>query len=102
LLAIIPPLLDKAHYASLTRSVVAGVLLMALGLVFAVIHNRHRRKCSLIYEQHDMRPPPGTLFGFKLSQPRDCAISDWFRWASLTAFIVAILVVSITGLCVIK
>lgn len=102
LLAIMPSLLEKAGYANLTRAVMVGELLMAAGLVFAVVHNRYRRLCSLVYEQHNMNPPGGSLFGFQLSKPRDCAISEWCMRASLLMFIFAVLVVASVGLWTIR
>jgi hypothetical protein len=74
---------------------------MMFGLVFTGIHNRYRRLCSLIHDQHDMNPPPGELFGFQLLKPTVCAVSEWLMWGSILAFLIAGLDVAIAGLCTI-
>jgi len=102
LLAIVPSLLDKTGYATLTRAILVGVLIMMIGLVLAVIHNRYRRKCSLVYEEHGMKPPGGSLFGFQLSRPTVCAISEWCMWGSLAAFVVAGVSVASVGICTVR
>lgn len=102
LLAIVPSLLDKTGYATLTRAILGGVLIMMIGLVLAVIHNRCRRLCSLVYDQHNLNPPAGTLLGFQLSKPTVCAISEWCMWGSLAAFVVAGVYVASVGVCTVR
>jgi hypothetical protein len=86
LLAFLPHVLDKPGYDSLARAILWALLLFQAGLIFAVTHNRLRRKCSLVYEQHDFRPPPCEVFGRRLSEPCVCLVSIVFMWLSVVAF----------------
>ena len=45
-----------------------------------------------------MEPPGGILFGYQLREPTVCFFSWYLMWASLSAFILAGLVVAIVGL----
>jgi hypothetical protein len=67
-------------------------------LLFAIVHNRLRRVCSLEYESHDFRPPPCTLLGFKLKGPCVCWRSTICMWFSVAAFSVGGLTVFLGGL----
>lgn len=98
LLSLLPSMLDKEGYQDLTRAILVGVLSFMLGLVCAVIHNRLRRKCSLLFEQHKMRPPPGRLLWFNLKEPCVCSASIVFMWISIAAFVFAGSYVAINGL----
>jgi hypothetical protein len=73
-------------------------LLLMVGLVCAVLHNRFRRKCSLEYDQHNMSPPPGKLFGFSLSKPTVCWISERLMHFSIVCFFIAGSFVAIAGI----
>lgn len=53
------------------------------GLTFAAVHSVLRRKCSLVFERHEMRPPHGAKrFGINPKRPwvcwwsRNCLISS--------------------------
>ena len=69
LLTLLPSLLAKDELNALALSSLVGILFFMSGLVSAVIYNRLRRRCSLVYELHNMTPPPGKLLGMKLKQP---------------------------------
>lgn len=55
LLALLPAILGTP----LVFGVLATLAIWLLGLTLAVCHSVLRRKCSLVYEQHGMKPPPG-------------------------------------------
>ena len=99
LLAFLPVVLDKPQFRPLANAVLYALLIFAAGLVFAVVHNRLRRVCSNVYDNYDYRPPPGRLWKFKLKEPTPCAMSKLFMWASLGAFIVAVVAVFAGGWC---
>jgi hypothetical protein len=86
LLAFLPGILDKPEYESLARAILWSLLIFQVGLVFAVVHNRLRRICSLRYEQHDYQPPPCEIFGIKLGEPCVCSASIICMWLSVAAF----------------
>jgi hypothetical protein len=102
LLAFLPHVLFELDYESLTKAILWGLFIFQVGLLFAVIHNRLRRICSLIHDQHNLNPPPGKLFGFQLKQPRDCFLSVLFMWGSAAAFFLAGFLVFLGGLCVLN
>jgi uncharacterized membrane protein len=89
LLSFFTAIVGKPGHESLARSVLFAVVGMMLGLVFAVLHNHYRRKCSLHHERHNYKPPAGTLFGYRLSRPRVCWLSLAFMRASLIAFLLS-------------
>ena len=83
LLAFLPSILDKGGYEILVKSVLAGLLFFQVGLLFAVIHNRFRRECSLTYDQYKMNPPacnrfPLNYLKFKHDPPCICRASIIF------------------------
>lgn len=86
LLAFLPHVLGKPEYVALARAILWGLVVFQAGLLFAVMHNRLRRKCSLVYEQHSYRPPPCEVLGHKLSEPCVCRASNIFMWLSVVAF----------------
>lgn len=98
LLSLLPSILDKDGYERLAFTILIGVLILMFGLVCAVVHNRLRRKCSLHYDQHAMRPPKGRLFGFALWEPAVCCLSTAFMWISIAAFFLAGSYVAIGGI----
>ena len=55
LLALLPSILGTP----LVFALLITLALWLFGLTLAVIHSVLRRKCSLVYEQHGMKPPPG-------------------------------------------
>lgn len=87
LLAFLPSVFDKAGIESLARAILWSLMIFTAGLVFAIIHNRLRRICSLRYEQHNNQPPPCEIFGIKLGTPCACLASIFCMWLSLAAFI---------------
>lgn len=97
LLTLLPKLIEE-KFQELAAAVMVGVLILMIGLLCAVIHNRLRRKCSLHYEQHKMRPPKGKIFGFRLPEPTICFISTMFMWASAVAFFSAGAFVAVYGI----
>ena len=88
LLAFLPVVLDKPGYEPLARALLWALLIFQAGLLFALFHNRLRRKCSLIYEQYDYQPPPCEVFGYTLSDPCVCRGSIIWMWLSVVAFAV--------------
>jgi len=98
LLAFLPSVLGKPEYASLMRAILYGLLLYQFGLLSAVVHNRLRRKCSLIFQAHGYKPPPCSVFGFKLKEPCVCSASILFMWASILFFVASGLLVFCGGI----
>lgn len=88
LLAFLPSVLEKPGYEALACYILWGLLCYQFGLVFALIHNRLTRVCSLIYDQHQMHPP---------THPRVCRVSIWFMWLSVAAFVLAGVLVFLGG-----
>lgn len=64
LLAFLPAVLDKPAYESLARAVLWSLVIYQVGLLFAIVHNRLRRVCSLVYEQHNYQPQGCELLGW--------------------------------------
>ncbi|MDO8476660.1 MAG: hypothetical protein Q7W02_10820 [Candidatus Rokubacteria bacterium] len=98
LLAFLPTVLDKPRYEWLARGILYALLTFQAGLIAAVVHNRLRRICSLLYEQHQYRPPPCEIFGKKLREPCVCHWSILFMWLSLAAFLTGSVTVFYGGL----
>jgi hypothetical protein len=98
LLTLLPRLLEDDSYHYLVQATLVGILLLILGLVSAVVHNKFRRDCSLIFERHKMEPPGGTIFGWRLERPRSCFISSVFMWCSVACFISAGSTIAVVGL----
>ena len=98
LLTLLPAILGKDGYEPLAFAILVSLLIFMIGLTCAVIHNRLQRVCSLHYEIHNMRPPKGRLFGFKLREPTVCCVSIAFMWCSVGAFFLAGSSVAITGI----
>lgn len=104
-LTFLPTILGKPCYAPLAQAMLEGLLSCQLGLVFALVHNRLRRICSLTYEQHRYRPPPCRIISFywlKSKEPCVCHASILFMWLSLGAFLLAGILVLIGGMEVIS
>jgi hypothetical protein len=102
LLTLLPPLLEKDELRPLASAILVGILVFMSGLICAVIHNRLRRKCSLIYDQHNFRPPAQRLFGFNLGKPRVCWFSEKIMALSMLCFFVAGSYVAIVGYITVK
>jgi hypothetical protein len=98
LLALFGSVLGKNGYENLAWAILVGVLILMLGLVFAVIHNRLRRICSLHYDRHNMQPPAGRLLGLQFREPTICIVSILFMWLSIVAFFSAGTFVAICGI----
>lgn len=99
LIAMVPTLLEK--YPTLALSTLWGLLSMFFGVIFAILHNRYRRHCSLAYEsawRQNSQPVGGKLFWAKLKTPRVCWLSEFFMWLSLIGFLVGGVCVMIGGL----
>ena len=99
LLAFLPGVLQKPELESLARAIIWAVFTFQLGLAFAVIHNRMRRKCSLEYAKKDRAPC--FMFGIVLREPCVCHWSIGFMWSSIIAFLVAGIIVLVAGLGVV-
>lgn len=102
ILTLLPSFLEIPRYEPLAIPLLIGVLILVLGLAFALIHNRLRRECSLVYQGHKMAPPPGRLLGFTLKEPTVCFVSIRFMWASAAAFVIAGLYVAASGVCILS
>lgn len=98
LLAFLKVVFEVKRLEPLAIYVIAALLIFHLGLVAALVHNKYRRDCSLVYENNAMRPPPGKLFGLTLKEPRVCGISKLFRFLSIAFFLLGGIVVSSGGL----
>lgn len=98
LLTFANSILDKTGFTSLTRAVLVGIVLNILGLAFAVLHNHLRRRCSLVYEHHNLRPPAGKILRVSLRTPTVCFFSSASMWLSLGLFVSADLLVAAVGL----
>ncbi|MEX0591225.1 MAG: hypothetical protein WD207_09065 [Xanthobacteraceae bacterium] len=98
MLATLPPVLDRDGYEPLARAMLFGLLILMIGVVFAIVYNYLRRKCSLEYERHDMNPPKGRIFGVQLWEPTVCCVSIVCLWLSVVAFLGAGSFVAATGI----
>ncbi|MFH1159208.1 MAG: hypothetical protein V1721_10080 [Pseudomonadota bacterium] len=90
LLAFLPTIINKNGFELLVFGALLGLLLYQTGLLFAVLHNMFRRKCSLIYERHNYSPPKNEL--------GPCRLSNRFMWISVVLFYLAGLVVFMCGI----
>lgn len=97
LLSVSSVLLSKPGQEEFLRFIFIAILLLAGGLVLAVLHNQCRRECSRIHDLYGLRPPPGTLFGWNLGRPRACWFSLRLRDASLGFFVLASALVGLAG-----
>jgi hypothetical protein len=85
LLALLPAILGTP----LVFGVLATLAIWLLGLTLAVCHSVLRRKCSLVYEQHGMKPPPGKpRLWLKPKQPWVCWWGWWCLYTSIFVFLV--------------
>ncbi len=100
LLGVFSQVLGKGGYEHLATVILVGVLILMFGLMCAVIHNRLRRECSLHYDQQNMRPPKGRLFGITLWEPTVCCISTIFMWLSIASFVVGGTYVAFRGISI--
>jgi hypothetical protein len=98
LLSFLAAILNRPNVSPLVHAVLWGVILLMFGLALAVMHNHLRRRCDLTYELHDGKPRRGQLFGFNLREPMVCCCSWACMWLSLGAFVIAALIVAVTGL----
>lgn len=99
LLAFLSTVFGKESLSALAMPVIVALFIFHLGIVAAIIHNHYRRQCSLEYERHQFRPPPGTFLGCKLRQPRVCFISNSVMWASISLFLLGGCIVFAGVLC---
>jgi len=101
LIALIPYVLDKPEFIALSRGIFLALFLFQLGLVFAVIHNRQRRKCALEYEEAEVNPSnwPGScrFLWWEANEPCICMRSIAFMWASVACFVFGGLTVATSG-----
>ena len=97
LLAFAPAIMNKDRYLELLDAAFVGIIFFVVGLASAVVHNICRRRCSLHYEQNQMKPPKGRVLCISLWEPGICAVSTVFKWLSLLLFMVGSLLVSLTG-----
>ena len=100
LLAFLPVIFGKPTLGPLVTSVLWALFAFQVGLVMAVIHNRLRRVCSLEYERYGYKPPRCRFIPAwtNRNDPCVCAISIFFMWFSLAAFITGGLLVFDGGL----
>jgi hypothetical protein len=107
LLAFLPTIFGKPNFQPLTILVLWALFAFQIGLVAAVIHNRLRRICSLVYESYwrrNSQPPRCKLIPawLKRSDPCACFVSIIFMWLSLVAFVTGGILVFCGGLKVIE
>jgi hypothetical protein len=98
LLTVFSQVLGKGGYEPLASDILVGVLILMVGLVCAVVHNRLRRQCSLHYDLHNMRPAKGRIFGIPLWEPTICCFSIVFMWLSIVSFVAAGSYVAVRGI----
>jgi hypothetical protein len=85
LLALLPAILGTP----LVFAVLLTLAVWLFGLTLAVTHSVLRRKCSLVHDHYDMKPPAGNpRLWIKPRQPWVC----WWAWQCLYASIVAFLI----------
>lgn len=85
LLALLPSILGTP----LVLAVLTTLAIWLVGLTLAVVHSVLRRKCSLVHEQHAMKPPAGRRkLGIEPQAPWVC----WWSWKCLYLSIIAFLV----------
>jgi hypothetical protein len=102
LLAIFSQIIRVPGYEKLAIAIMVGVLILVVGLSCAVVHNVLRRRCSLHYDHHGMRPPKGRLFGIELPEPTVCFFSWRFLELSVAAFVIAAAFVAWHGIVVVQ
>lgn len=86
LLAFLPSILGKPEYFLLTRYVAWGLFCFQLGLVFAVLHNHLRRRCSLAWDSNRSKCK---YRGKELFEPCVCYWSQLCMGLSAMGFVVA-------------
>ena len=99
LLAFLPGVLQKPELVSLASAIIWAVFTFQAGLVFAVVHNRMRRLCSLEYAKKERKRC--SFFGHELREPCICHWSIGFMWSSIISFLMAGLLVLNAGLGVV-
>lgn len=101
LIALIPFVFESEKFLPLAQGVFAGLICFQLGLVFAVLHNRLRRICSLEYDRAATDSPnwpePCRFFGWEAKEPCVCMRSTLFMWVSVACFVIGGLVVAFSG-----
>jgi hypothetical protein len=102
MLAVLPPILDRAGYEPMALAMLIGVLVLVIGVAFAIVHGYLRRRCALVHEQHQMNPPKGSLLGIQLRVPAVCFLSAAFMWLSIATFVGAGGFVAATGIMTIN
>lgn len=104
LLSFVAALLNKGdenairYLSPLLHAALLGIVFLMVGVTAAVVHNYLRRRCSLVFQRHNYRPPNGRLFGFTLTTPTVCFFSLTCMWLSLALFVSAGVAVAIVGL----
>lgn len=98
LLAFLPGLLMEAEFLSLSKATIYAIFTFQCGLIFAVIHNRLRGLCSLQYVKKKENRTPCSLFGKETEKPCVCLWSRGFMWGSISAFLLAGLIMLNAGL----
>lgn len=106
LLAFLPSVLGKPEYKPLTICIFFALACFQLGLLFAVIHNRLRRICSLIYDESGNSPRPAEcepcrVLRWELREPCTCIRSIVVMWLSVLAFLAAGILVLVGGFAVV-
>jgi hypothetical protein len=93
LLTFLSTVFSNEKLNPLALYIVFALGLFLLGITAAITHNHLRRRCSLIHEAHNMRPPPGKFLGRKLRKPTACSLSSWCMWGSIVFFMLGGVVV---------
>ena len=100
MLALVPGFLQHPGGERIVFAILWGVLILTFGLLFAVLHNRCQRRCSLVYEQNQMNPTRWTFIGIRFSEPKACVFSTLYLCLSLGLFVIAGCSVTIYALLV--
>lgn len=92
LLAFLPTVLSSEKFFGLAEYVLLSVACYQVGLLAAVVHNRLRRVCSLIYESAFRRGPGASpeqckVYRWSFREPCVCCWSNGFMWLSVISFV---------------
>ena len=107
LMTLLPNVVASPELYALAVSMVFAIGFSALGLFFATVHNRLRRKCSLEYDRGTNRQAAAKWWILRIwasvpNEPRICTFSVIWMWTSMLLFLCALASVSIGAWIVIR
>jgi hypothetical protein len=95
ILIALTSILDKPNYQLLARAMLICLVLLMIGVAFAIAHNHLRRVCLAA---HDQQRPHFSAFGREFGESLVCLISRAAMWGSLVVFLCAGILISVQGL----